>query len=325
MNSLIDIFFFEAFEEEQEALQKFLPEQVNAGFTWKTPQELGITEQPPAPIISIRTQSELPLGWAKHLKGIISRSTGFDHLKAYREKCGIADLPCGYLPLYCNRAVAEQAMLMWMSLLRNFKAQLTQFTSFHRDGLTGSEAKQKTLLVVGVGNIGSEVVKIGKGLEMNVLCHDLKEKMKGEIYVSLEEGLPQADVIVCAMNLTEANKGMFNYETLKKAKRGVVFVNISRGEQSPATDLLRLLEENHLGGVGLDVYNHEKELAVALREKRFPESSELQSLIKMAGQPNVVFTPHNAFNTHEAVINKSEQTIQQFMAYRDKGAFLWAI
>lgn len=326
MSSKIEIFFFEAFEEEQEALKHFLPEKVSAGFTWKTPQELGVSEEPPAPIISIRTQSEIPVAWAGKLEAMITRSTGYDHIKAYKQKANAPELSCGYLPLYCNRAVAEQALLMWLSLQRNLKSQLSQFSSFHRDGLTGSETYQKTLLVVGVGNIGSEVVKIGHGLGMNVLCYDIdSSKYPEENYVGLEEGVTQADIIVCSMNLTPENNGLLNYDLLKKAKQGVILVNVSRGEQSPATDLLKLLEEGHLGGVGLDVYSSEKELAVALREKRFPENPELQSLINMAGKHNVIFTPHNAFNTHEAVLNKSEQSIQQFVALKEKGEFIWKV
>ncbi len=81
----------------------------------------------------------------------------------------------------------------------------------------------------------------------------------------LAQGVPQADVIVCAMNLTEENREIFRYEVLKQAKPGAVFVNIARGELSPHNDLLRLLDEGRLGGVALDVYENEAELAVGLR------------------------------------------------------------
>ena len=76
----MDVFFYEAFEEEQEALKHFLPGHIKAGFSWKTIQEYG-AEAPPAPIISVRTQSNLPAEWADNLDAILSRSTGFDHLK----------------------------------------------------------------------------------------------------------------------------------------------------------------------------------------------------------------------------------------------------
>ena len=67
-----------------------------------------------------------------------------------------------------DRAVAEQAILLVMALLRKLPQQTQQFPRFHRDGLTGHECAGKKLLVVGVGNIGSEVVRIGQALGMAV-------------------------------------------------------------------------------------------------------------------------------------------------------------
>ena len=113
----MDVFFFEAFEEEEKELKKHLPAYVNAGFSWKTIQEYG-SKEPPAKIISTRTQSEYPLDWARKLEGILSRSTGYDHLKEYQKSSGI-EVNCGYLPLYCHRAVAEHALMLWMSLITN--------------------------------------------------------------------------------------------------------------------------------------------------------------------------------------------------------------
>src|ERR1035438_6561457 len=94
---------------------------------------------------------------------------------------------------------------------------------------------------------------------------DLVQRHDFVSYMSIDEGLPWADIIVCSMNLTDANAGYFRYETLKRAKPGVVFVNIARGEQSPTNDLVRLLEEGRLGGLALDVYENESALAVAIR------------------------------------------------------------
>ena len=235
----LNVFFYEAFEEEAEALKHYLPNYIKAGFTWKTIQEHGDSE-PSAPVISIRTQSVIPGSWAGKLSGILSRSTGYDHIKTYLHKCR-ANIPCGYLPLYCSRAVAEQAMLLWMSLLRKLPQQMKQFTNFYRDGLTGYECEHRTLLVVGVGNVGYEVVRIGEGLGMKVLGVDIVKKHPSVSYVSIEEGIVQADIIVCAMNLTPENSGYFNYNLLKKAKQGAIFINIARGELSPSAALLLLL------------------------------------------------------------------------------------
>jgi D-lactate dehydrogenase len=124
-----------------------LPPQISAGYTDATIQEAGHAS-PPARLVSIRTQSQIPLAWAPELDAILSRSTGYDHLAAYAATTE-APLALGFLPLYCHRAVAEQAMLLWMALLRRLPRQIAQFRTFHRDGITGGECAGRTLVVVG--------------------------------------------------------------------------------------------------------------------------------------------------------------------------------
>jgi len=304
----MDVHFYEAFEEEAAALRRYLPSTVCASFTWKTIQESGDAE-PPAPLISIRTQSVIPSAWVGKAKGIVSRTTGYDHLVGQK-------IPWGHLPHYCGRAVAEQAILLVMALLRKLPQQIAQFPTFQRDGLTGRECVGKKLLVVGVGNIGSEVVKIGQALGMEVRGMDISPKHPSVSYVSIDEGLAWAEIIVCAMNLAKDNAGYFSYDTLKRARRGVVFVNIARGELSPTNDLIRSLDEGHLGALALDVYENEGALAVALRSGK--------SAFPLLGRPNVILTPHNAFNTTEAVERKAQQTAQQIGHFQKHGTFLWS-
>lgn len=318
-----DVYFYEVFEEEAEALRSLLPPSLTAGFTGQTIQERGDTA-PPARLISIRTQSEVPPAWAGQIGGLLGRTTGFDHLKAYREQAGTR-LPCGYLPTYCARAVAEQALLLWMALLRRLPRQTAHFARFDRDGLTGRECEGKNLLVVGVGNIGLEVARIGTGLGMRVQGVDLVPRHASVHYVAPEEGLPQADVIVCAMNLTPSSRGYFRYERLATLRPGAVFVNIARGEMSPAPDLLRALDEGRLGGVALDVYDRESVLAVSLRAGRPSDDPAVRAVLELARRPNVILTPHNAFNTVEAVDRKARQSIQQVQHFLAHGAFLWPV
>lgn len=321
---MLDVFFYEAFEEEEQALKRYLPSDLKAGFTWKTIQEES-NQKPPAAIISIRTQSIIPFSYATRISGLLTRSTGYDHIHNYLQKCQ-KNLPCGYLPDYCKRAVAEQAMLMWMSLLRKLPQQIHQFANFNRDGLTGQECQHKTLLVVGVGKIGYEIVQIGKGLGMKVLGVDLEEKHPDVSYVSIEQGLPQADIIACAMNLTSKNVGYFNYQRLKQGKPGLIFVNTARGELSPTTDLLHLIDEKFLGGVGLDIYEKESELATLLRRgNQQTKNMALLVTLELAKRSNVILTPHNAFNTQEAMDKKSGQSIQQITHFLENGQFLWQV
>lgn len=321
MDTELDVFFYEAFAEEEQALRSLLPPDLRAGFVPSTIQEHG-DHRPPAPIISIRTQSEIPLEWASQLQAILGRTTGYDHLKAYRDRTG-SKVPCGHLPKYCSRAVAEQAMLLWMSLLRRLPAQTEHFRSFDRDGLTGFECEGKNLLVVGVGNIGSEIVRIGAGLGMNVLGVDVVRRHTSVNYVPIEEGLPNAQVIVCSMNLTSSNARYFNRERFRMFRKGALFVNVARGEMSPAADVLQALDEGILSGAGLDVYDHESVLAVSLRAGKPTDDPAVRAVLELAKRPNVILTPHNAFNTHESVERKSRQTMEQIAHFREHGAFLW--
>ncbi len=319
----MDVFFYEAFLEEIEALKRHLSPGIDAGFTPFTIQESS-HEQPPCPFISIRTQSVIPGAWAERLEGILTRSTGFDHVKRFREDSD-KDIPAGYLPLYCSRSVAEQALTMWMALLRRLPRQMEQFGRFERDGLTGLECLGKTLLVVGVGNIGSEVYRLGEALGMTPLGVDIVRKHPDVRYVSIDEGIRRADVIVCAMNLTPDNRGYFDRILLERAKPGVIFINVARGELSPTNDLLRLLDGSHLGGVGLDVYDNESELAVSLRHGLPVNDEVVRSCIELSKRTNAILTPHNAFNTREALERKAGQSIEQVVHFLTKKTFIWNI
>ncbi len=321
--TLHDLFFYEAFEEEQAALKSFLPDTISAGFTTATIQEAGHTA-PPARIISLRTQSVIPSAWSDMMDALLSRSTGYDHLLAYRAATGTS-AALAYLPLYCARAVAEQALLLWLALNRKLPRQIDQFKTFHRDGITGSEVAGKKLLVVGVGNIGSEIVRIGEGLGMTVWGVDPDRKHDFVDYVEYDSKKAEADIIVCAMNLTRENRGYFNADKLSGIKLDSLFINIARGELSPPDVLLDKLENGQLGGVGIDVYDAESELAIALRTGHSSENPIVRTVLELKELPNVICTPHNAFNTREAVMRKSEQSIQQAESFLQTGRFIWNV
>ena len=320
-HSDLDIFFYEAFEEEKASIQSFLPDSILAGFTASTIQETDHRE-PPAKIVSLRTQSVIPKEWAEKMDALLSRSAGYNHLTAYRQSTGTS-IAMGYLPLYCARAVAEQAMLLWMALLRKLPRQTKQFETFNRDGITGVETAGKNLLVVGVGNIGGEIVRLGQGLGMSVHGVDLEHKHSFVDYADYESKKAEADVIVCAMNLTSENRGYFDDQRLSGIKPSALFINVARGEHSPPDVLLERLRSGKLGGVGLDTYDQESELAVALRSGEPSQNPIVNSIIELGKLPNAICTPHNAFNTHEAVMRKSEQSIRQAESFLQTGRFIW--
>ncbi len=314
---MIDVVFYEVFAEERKAFKKFLSPDTCVRFV-----SMAIRESdealPPAKLISIRTQSRIPLTWAPHLTGIFTRSQGYDHLVSYRRAVG-RNIACGYIREYCSRAVAEQAVLVMMALLRKLKKQMIAFGTFSRDGLTGMECRGRHALVIGVGNIGKEVITIIKGLGMEVKGVDPRHGVKGLGYVTLAKGLPWADVVFCTCPLTQETKAMFNYNALRKVKKGAIFVNVGRGEISPTKDLARLLSEGILGGIGLDVFDEEHLFADSLRARRV--NANVRMMMKLKDKDNVIFTPHNAFNTQEALEAKARLSVAAIEHFLRHGTF----
>lgn len=319
----MDVFFYEAFDEEVEAIQSVVGPEFTFGHTSSTIQEIGHAE-PPAGIISIRTQSILPPQWADTLRAVLSRTTGYDHLIQYRSAIS-NPLPLGYLEAYSTRAVAEHAMMATMALLRGLPKQMRQFPYFDRNGLTGVECLGKNLLVVGVGRIGSEIVKLARGLGFTVKGVDIVTGKHDVEYMERESGVRWADIIVCSMNLTEENKGYFGYDFLKMGKKGLFFVNVARGEHAPLADLDRLLSEGHLAGIALDVFEDEGMVASALRNPKLSPTHLLPIVNRLLMYSNVVLTPHNAFNSQEALRRKAEMSVAQIRQFRETGSFSWQV
>ena len=310
----MDVMFYETFEEEQLELRKIFSDSKQAQFTSETIQE-SRHKHPPAKLISIRTQSRVPEQWHDQLEGVLTRSQGYDHLSDYKNRTGTKAV-LGYLSEYCARSVAEHAIMSMMALQQKLKEQIQSFEKFNRDGLTGQECLNKNALVVGVGNIGSHIADMARGLRMNTKGVDVCHKVDGLEYVSLDDGLKDADVVFCALPLTDQTKGLLNYDCLKQVKKDAVLINVSRGEITPAEDMKRLLDEGILGGLAMDVFPDEKEFARCLRRGGLPADPNIKILIELGRKDNVVFTPHNAFNTEEALVRKSEETaraVKQFL------------
>ena len=115
---------------------------------------------------------------------------------------------------------------------------------------------------------------------------------------------------------------MLNCGLLRKAKRGTIFVNISRGEISPVRDLRKLIDEGVLGGLGLDIYEDEAILAEYLRSGKKGSLKETnQDILSLREKDHVIFTPHNAFNTREALERKAKQSAEAIVHFLKEKTF----
>ena len=166
-----------------------------------------------------------------------------------------------------SQAVAEHAVMLMLGCAKRTRVidRMTRAGEWAPTRFTGiTELGGKTLGIVGVGNVGRIVAKIcGQGFGMRVLGVDPyvpadELRRRGVVPVAtLEELLPQCDVVTCHTPLTPETRGMINPRTLALMKRGAIFVNTSRGpvQQEPA--LFEALTRGHLGAAGLDVWEQE--------------------------------------------------------------------
>ena len=260
------------------------------------------------------------------LKLIACRSTGFNNIdfEAVQER----EITVTNVPTYGEDTVAEYAFGMLLSLMRKLpdvtEAENEQFT---QEQLNGHDLSGKTFGVIGTGHIGQKSLKIAKGFSMNTIAFDAypNEELADKIgfkYVELDELIRTADIISLHVPYLRATHHIINEERIKAMKPGAVLVNTARGELVDTEALVEALDSGHLGGAAIDVVegesllSHHEETALlrshALEENTLRHSVEISVLKKM---PNVFISPHNAFNTVEAIERINNTTAQNIIDF----------
>ncbi|MDD3303982.1 MAG: 2-hydroxyacid dehydrogenase [Clostridia bacterium] len=222
------------------------------------------------------------------------------------------------VPEYSPYAVAEHAVALLLDVDRKiYKAyQRTKKYNFTLNGLLGFDIHGKTVGVIGTGKIGKVFCKIMKGFGTRVIAYDVykDEKAANEIgyeYVSLEELLKESDIISLHCPLTEETNKIINHDTIAKTKKGIYIINTSRGKLIDTESLIQKLEEGHIGGLGLDVYEDEEEFFLNDMSNSYIRDKDLSILLSM---PNVVITSHQAFFTNEALNKIANDTFENIKA-----------
>jgi D-3-phosphoglycerate dehydrogenase / 2-oxoglutarate reductase len=190
-------------------------------------------------------------------------------------------------------STAEHTWAMMMSLVRNIPQanQSVKIGEWDRKKYTGQELYQKTLGIIGMGRIGSELAKRAKSFSMNVLVFDPyfsleKQKELSVTSVDLDTLIQQSDIITVHTPLTKDTRKLLNYDNLKNTKKGAYILNCARGGIIDEEALLHYLNTGHLSGCALDVFEQEPPVN--------------RSLID---HPNVIVTPHIAASTIQAQKN----------------------
>lgn len=187
-------------------------------------------------------------------------------------------------------SVAEHTLALLLALARRIPqadASMKQ-GRWEKKKLEGMELRGKTLGLIGLGQIGSEVARLAQSFEMRVIAYDpyVSSLLAGELDVklaSVEEVFKAASFISLHCSATPETRHLVNARTLALAQPGVRIVNCARGELVNEADLFAALECGAVAGAALDVFEAEP-----------PKDSKLVS------HPNVIATPHIAGSTEEA-------------------------
>jgi len=219
------------------------------------------------------------------------------------------------VPAYSPYAVAEHAMALLLAVDRRLMRAYnrTREFNFALDGLTGTVLHGKTAGVVGVGRIGRAFMDICHGMGMEVLAYDPHPRADDGIrYVPLDTLLAESDVISLHCPLTPQTAHLIDARALALMKPTAYLINTSRGALIDTPALLEALNQGRLAGVGLDVYEEEKNFFFNDLSERGISDAVLAQLI---AKPNVIVTAHQAFLTREALANIAATTLDNMDAF----------
>ncbi len=205
------------------------------------------------------------------------------------------------------RSVAEHAFALLLAVARAVPSYDRDVRAGHwRHSYEGIELEGKTLGLLGLGQIGSHVARIGAGFGMQVLAwsrsaDEQRAARLGVRQVALDDLLSRSDAVIVALALNEQTLGLLDAARIASMKPGAMLVNVSRGAIVDEASLIAALAAGTLRGAGLDVFATEP----------LPAGSPLREL------PNVVLTPHAGWATAEARSRLLQSPYDNIRAFLD--------
>ncbi len=259
------------------------------------------------------------------LRFIATLSTGYDHIDT--AACKRRGITVSNVPEYGSNTVAEHTFALLLSLSRRIPQSIerTKKGDFSLEGLRGWDLAGKTIGIIGLGRIGLHVARIAKGLEMKILAYDPgapKEKAEavGAQLATLKKLLSKSDVVTLHCPLNGKTRHLLNAKTFRWLKEGAVLVNTARGGLIETEALLRALKEKRLSAAALDVLEEEGSIREEkeLLHEAFKKTGNIKTALQqhaLLTQDNVIVTPHNAFNSGEALWRIAETTAENLEAF----------
>lgn len=235
------------------------------------------------------------------LKFVSKYGVGLDNIDL--GACAERDVKIGWTGGVNKLSVAEMVLGFMLMLNRNLYKTSNELKEglWHKDG--GFQLSGKNVGIIGMGNVGKELVRLLKPFKCKILVNDIIDQTgyyeaNDLIELPRSEILEEADIITLHTTLDEDTKDMINLEAMKKMKRSSYIINTSRNSIVNEEDLKYALQNNIIAGAAIDVYVTEP-----------PEDKEFLNL------PNLICTPHIGGNAKEAVEAMGMSAIRHLRKY----------
>lgn len=242
---------------------------------------------------------------ADHMKLINVAFTGVDHVAgdAAKEK----DIKIANAAGYSDQSVAELVIGLTLDLYRSISQGNQDIRKKEFPGLIqGNEIKGKTVGILGTGNIGLMTARLFEGFGANVIAYSRTEKEAakelGIEYVSLDKLMKQSDILSVHLPLNKQTKGFLSKEELAKMKSSAILINCARGPIIDNEALAELLNNGEIAGAGIDVFDMEP---------------PIPSDYPLLNAKNAVLTPHVAYLTDEAMVERAKIAFENTIAFLD--------
>lgn len=216
-------------------------------------------------------------------------------------------------PFSNTRSVAELVIAHCINLMRRVfeKSEAAHKGKWMKDSADSYEVRGKVLGIIGYGHIGSQVSVLAENLGMKVIFYDVEPKLSlgnASPVKTLNELLESSDIITLHVPGHTSTKNLIDSNKLKKTKKGVVLINLSRGDVVDLEAVKSSIENNHLRGFAADVFPEE------------PQDNNEIFKAPVQGLPNVILTPHIGGSTREAQENIGLDVANKLISFLETGS-----
>ena len=221
-------------------------------------------------------------------------------------------------PFSNTRSVAELVIGLCISLLRRIpeKNNAAHKGQWLKESDGCYELRGKTLGIIGYGHIGSQVSVLAESMGMKVVFYDVTNKLALGNAVScksLDDLLKKSDVITLHVPGSNETKNLISTSCIKKMKKGVHIINLSRGDVLEITAIKQAIKENHIAGLAVDVFPDE------------PKANKDKFISPLQHLPNTILTPHIGGSTIEAQEAIGVDVAEKLITFAKTGSSLGSL